>query len=191
MLTYASDVHRAHHPRQPFYDRGGFMAPPEVPERAERIRAALDDAGFAVEEPEPHGLDPVRAVHDPAYVEFLEHVHARWRAATGAEADGEAVGYARAIRGQPDHLPRPVIADLGWYSHDNDAILAGTWTAAVGAVDVTLSAWNAVADGPVATAYALRRADRDTTQPPTRSPVTASSTTSRSPRTRGRPSARG
>ena len=157
VLTFACDAHRLHHPRQPFYDRGGFMAPPEVPERAERIRAAVEHAGFAVEAPEPQGLDPVRAVHDPAYVEFLEHAHARWRAATGAPETGEAVAYARAIRGQPDHFPRPVIADLGWYSHDNDAILAGTWAAATGAVDVTLSAWDAVVSGRAAAAYALAR----------------------------------
>ena len=62
--------------------------------------------------------------------------------ATGAPADGEAVPYARADpRPTARRTPRSVIADLGWYSHDNDAILAGTWAAAIGAVDVTLSAW--------------------------------------------------
>lgn len=74
-----------------------------------------------------------------------------------APADGEAVPYARAIRGQPAPEMPSVIADLGWYSHDNDAILAGTWAASVGAVDVTLSAWKAVADGRARAAYALAR----------------------------------
>ena len=157
MLTFASDAHRRHHPRQPFHDRDGLTVPPEVPERAERIRAAIAAAGFAVEPPAAHGLEPVLRVHTRAYLDFLEHAHARWRAMMGATADGEAVPYARAIRGQPLPETQSVIADLGWYSHDNDAILAGTWAAAAGAVDVTLSAWEAVADGVASAAYALAR----------------------------------
>ena len=158
MLTFASDVHRRHHPRQPFHDRDGLMAPPEVPERAERIRAAIDDAALGpVLRPDAHGLDPVLRVHTADYVEFLEHVHARWRAATGAPESAEAVPYARAIRGQPLDTRFSPIAELGWYSHDNDAILAGTWAAAIGAVDVSLSAWSAVAAGTVLSAYALAR----------------------------------
>jgi len=157
MLTFASDAHRQHHPRQPFHDRDGLTVPPEVPERAERIRAAIAAAGFAVEAPTAHCLDPVRRVHTDPYLSFLEHAHTRWRAMMNAPADGEAVPYARAIRGQPRPETQSVIADLGWYSHDNDAILAGTWAAALGAVDVTLSAWDAVAGGRELTAYALTR----------------------------------
>jgi acetoin utilization deacetylase AcuC-like enzyme len=157
MLTFASDAHRQHHPRQPFHDRDGLTAPSEVPERAERIRAAIDAAGFPVERATAHGLDPVLRVHTRPYVDFLEHAHERWRAMMDAPADGEAVPYARAIRGEPVHDTQSVIADLGWYSHDNDAILAGTWLAATGAVDVALSAWEAVAGGRVNAAYALTR----------------------------------
>jgi acetoin utilization deacetylase AcuC-like enzyme len=157
MLTFASDAHRRHHPRQPFHDRDGLTVPPEIPERAERIRVAIDAAGFAVVAPTAHGLEPVLRVHTRPYVEFLEQAHARWRAMMDAPADGEAVPYARAIRGQPRPATQSVIADLGWYSHDNDAILAGTWAAAVGAVDVTLSAWEALANGRERAAYALAR----------------------------------
>ena len=157
MLTFASDAHRQHHPRQPFHDRDGLTVPPEVPERAERIRAAIEAAGFTVEPPTTHGLEPVLRVHTRAYLDFLEHAHARWREMMTAPVDGEAVPYARAIRGQPLGGAQSVIADLGWYSHDNDALLAGTWAAALGAVDVTLSAWEAVANGRASAAYALAR----------------------------------
>jgi acetoin utilization deacetylase AcuC-like enzyme len=64
--------------------------------------------------------------------------------------------YARPIRQPLNGLHHPIEA-LGWYSHDNDAILSGTWGAARGAVDVTVSAWRAVADGSVHAAYALAR----------------------------------
>ena len=96
-------------------------------------------------------------MHTADYVEFLEHAFARWRAATGAPPEAEAVPYARPIRGQPHGAPHHPIEAFGWYSHDNDAILAGTWAAAIGAVDVTMSAWQAVADGDAPSAYALAR----------------------------------
>ena len=41
VLTIASDAHRRHHPRDPIHDGGRLVPPPEIPERAERIRAAL------------------------------------------------------------------------------------------------------------------------------------------------------
>jgi acetoin utilization deacetylase AcuC-like enzyme len=96
-------------------------------------------------------------VHTPEYVDFLEQAHARWRAATGLDESSEAIAYARAIRDQPHVELEHVIAQLGWYSHDTDPILAGTYDAAVGAVDVTLTAWQHVADGNEQVAYALAR----------------------------------
>src|SRR5690349_4337779 len=158
MLIVGSDAHRAHHPRRPFLDRGVLVEPPEIPERVDRIVAALADAGLgAPVPPVAFGLDPVLRVHPPEYLTFLEHAHERWREVTGQGEDAEAAGYARAIRDQPYDEPTHVIAQLGWYSHDNDAIVAGTWSASVGAIDVTLTAWEAVADGDERVAYALAR----------------------------------
>jgi acetoin utilization deacetylase AcuC-like enzyme len=158
MLTFASDAHRRHHPRTPFHDQGRMIDPPEVPERAERIRAAIAESGLGpVVAPESHGLDPILRVHSADYVEFLEHAFTRWRAATGAPLDAEAVPYARPVRGQPRGAPHHPIESFGWYSPDNDAVLAGTWEAAIGAVDVTMSAWSAVAGGAAPHAYALAR----------------------------------
>jgi acetoin utilization deacetylase AcuC-like enzyme len=158
MLIVASDAHRAHHPREPFLDAGRLIDPPEIPERVDRILAALADAGLGrPETPRPFGLAPVTRVHSPEYVQFLEHAHPRWRDATGLDESSEAAAYARAIRDQPHVELEHVIAQLGWYSHDTDPILAGTYAAAVGAVDLTLSAWEAVADGREHAAYALAR----------------------------------
>jgi len=158
MLIVTSEAHRAHHPREPFRDRGALVNPPEVPERVDRILAALRSAGMATQvAPESFGLDPVRRVHTADYLAFLEHAHARWRAATGVGEDAEAVAYARAIRGQPYDEPPSVIAQIGWFSHDSDPILGGTWSAALGAVDVTMTAWQAVANHNAPGAYALAR----------------------------------
>src|SRR3954452_9519831 len=44
---------------------GGVIPANEVPERAERIRTALEaDGGFAFEPPTEHGTEPILAVHD-------------------------------------------------------------------------------------------------------------------------------
>jgi len=135
-----------------------MIDPPEVPARAERIREAIAAAAIGpIRAPDHHGLEPILRVHSTEYVEFLEHIHDRWRTATNADEHSEAVPYARPIRGQLFDTPRHPIAQLGWYSHDNDAILAGTWAAAIGAADVTLSAWRAVRDGNARAAYALAR----------------------------------
>src|SRR3954454_8535129 len=158
MLTFASDAHRQHHPMQPFHDQGHMVVPPEVPERADRIRAAIEASGIGpVREPREWDRDAILRVHTPGYVDFLEHVHVQWRGATGAAEDAEAVPYARAIRGQDFAGPVHPITALGWYSHDGDAVLAGTWAAAGGAVDVTMSAFDPVASASTPAAYALAR----------------------------------
>jgi acetoin utilization deacetylase AcuC-like enzyme len=158
VLTIASDTHRAHHPRAPIHDGGKLVPPPEVPERAERIRAAIDAAQLGeVRAPDEFGPEPLLRVHASDYVEFLSTAFAEWQAATGEPDDAEAQPYARPIRDQPYAEPRHVVARLGWYSHDNDPILSGTWTAATGAVDVALTAWRAVAEGGAPHAYALCR----------------------------------
>jgi acetoin utilization deacetylase AcuC-like enzyme len=158
MLIIGSDAHRAHHPRRPFLDRGQLVEPPEVPERIDRIVGALAEAQLgAPAPPATFDVERLRRIHPPDYLAFLEHAHDRWRAATGLGEESEAVAYARAIRGQPYDEPPSVIAQLGWYSHDNDPVLAGTWPAAVAAVDITLTAWDAVANGRERVAYALAR----------------------------------
>ena len=157
MLTIASDAHRLHHPRDPIHDGGKLVAPPEIPERAERIRAALEAAAAGeIREPNEFGPEPVLRVHTRDYIEFLMTAHARWRDATGEPETAEAVPYARPIRNQPHVDARHVVAELGWYSHDSDPVLAGTWPAASAAVDIALTAWRAVVDGEAA-AYALCR----------------------------------
>ena len=160
VLTIASDAHRRQHPRDPIHDGGRLVPPPEIPERAEVIRTAITDADLGeIRGPDEFGVEPVLRVHTTEYVEFLETAHARWCAATGNPHDAEAVPYARPIRDQPHGDMPHVLAQLGWYSHDSDPVLEGTWEASTAAVDVALTAWRAVvdADAPDARAYGLCR----------------------------------
>ena len=187
MLTFASDAHRQHHPRQPFHDQGHMIDPPEVPERAERIRAAIATAGIgpilAPDRARPR-TDPARAHRR---LRRVPRARARplARARPNAAEHAEAVPYARPIRGQPLDRPAHPIAALGWYSHDNDAILAGTWAAAVGAVDVTMSALARRGRRRRAAPRTRSRGRPAITRRPTRTPATASSTTRPSPPPRG------
>jgi acetoin utilization deacetylase AcuC-like enzyme len=158
VLTIASEAHRAHAPYAAILDAGKLVPPPEVPERADRILAAIDVNRLGpVHPPQAHGLEPVHRVHSHDYVAFLQHAYADWRAATGAEPGTEATAYARPIRGDAvGRLVHP-IAKLGWYSHDTDPILEGTWDAAIAAVDIALTACDELSAAGRGGVYALCR----------------------------------
>jgi acetoin utilization deacetylase AcuC-like enzyme len=158
VLTVTSEAHRAHHPHGAVLDGGAPVPAPEVPERVDRILDAIDVNELGpLRTPDSHGLDAVHRVHAPDYVAFLRNAYAEWLAATGAEPGREASAYARPIRG--DAIPRLVhpIAKLGWYSHDTDPILPGTWDASIEAVDIALTAGDELRAAGSGGVYALCR----------------------------------
>ena len=139
----------------------------EVAERAERIRTALEaDGGFPFIDPTEHGMEPITAVHDPGLVRFLE---VAWSVHRAQKLDRpfltadtypnrsmfegmspEAV--ARLVR-EPDHAA----GRAGFWGLDSAApLVAGTYVAALAAVDVALTATNLVLAGSTA-AYGLCR----------------------------------
>jgi acetoin utilization deacetylase AcuC-like enzyme len=138
----------------------------EVVARAELIREALEaDGGFEVLGPTEHGLDPILAVHDAGLVRFLET----------ASDEVRRQGYGRdalipdtypvramfegmspeAIAAIPE--PESIAGRAGWWGLDTaNPIVAGTYDAARGAVDVALTTLDLVLGGePVA--YGLCR----------------------------------
>jgi acetoin utilization deacetylase AcuC-like enzyme len=139
-------------------DAGTPVPTPEVPERADRILAAIDvNRVGPVRPPETHGLAQAHRVHSRDYVDFLRRAYSDWLAATGAVPGNEATAYARPIRG--DAVPNLVhpIAKLGWYSHDTDPILEGTWEASIAAVDIALTAGDELRAAGRGGVYALCR----------------------------------
>ena len=87
----------------PIHDGGRLVPPPEIPERAERIRAAIADAGLGeIRGPDEFGPEPVLRVHTTEYVEFLETAHARWCDGNREPADARS----GAVR-PPDPRPAP------------------------------------------------------------------------------------
>jgi acetoin utilization deacetylase AcuC-like enzyme len=139
----------------------------EVPERAERIRAALlADGGFELLEPTEHGPDPIVAVHDPGLLRFLEEAWPQVRAeaivrqalmpdtfAVGGLSEGFGAEARQLVR-----EPRTVAGRAGFWGLDSSTpLVAGTYLAARGAVDVALTAVDLILDGADSAAYGLCR----------------------------------
>jgi acetoin utilization deacetylase AcuC-like enzyme len=135
----------------------------ESPERATVIREALLATGeYVLEPPEPHGPDPIAAVHDLEVIDLVEGVWA------DAIADGHDPGrplipdtfQLRAYAGRMplDQLPARRHDRLGAYCFDTATpIVAGTAAAARAAVDIGLTALDRVLEGGARLAYGLCR----------------------------------
>jgi acetoin utilization deacetylase AcuC-like enzyme len=153
----AGDAHRGHDPAYEV-NHGRVVRPVyERPARAEVLRAALAEAGHPLLGPVAHGLEPVLAAHEPALVGFLEGAWPAWRAAGGPEVlIPDTFALPRLGRSGGRDLAggtgRP-----GWFCFDTATpVVAGSWRAAVEAVDVALTAADLVAGGARA-AFALCR----------------------------------
>jgi acetoin utilization deacetylase AcuC-like enzyme len=157
MKWFHSDGHRRHDPQTEVW--AGLPGPAtEAPARAEAIAAALaaDDA-FDRAGVTEHGLGPVERVHDPALIRWLEQAWAECRALSPQR---EVIPDTVLHPGFGPWASEPASAPLGrlgyWCFDTMTPLVEGTYAAARGAVDVALSALDAVLAGDRA-AYALCR----------------------------------
>ncbi len=134
----------------------------ELPERVDRILAALD--GRPRLEAEPHDDDVLRRVHAPAFVDHLATVHAEWMAGPYDELVGQdrVVPYVfptpAMTQGMPPTRAAATHGRAGEFGYDTMTLVGpGTWEAARAAVDCALTAADLVARGESRTAYALCR----------------------------------
>jgi acetoin utilization deacetylase AcuC-like enzyme len=136
----------------------------EVPARVDTILERLGRlGGYRPVEPETQDETALRAVHDPAMLEFLSSAASRWQAG-GYEAE---VGQDRVVpylfptpaltEGMPVRTAVRVHAEAGRFGYDTCTLVGpGTWEAARAAADCAIAAARLVVDGaPVA--YALCR----------------------------------
>jgi acetoin utilization deacetylase AcuC-like enzyme len=153
-----SDRHRLHEPGGEVWV--GVRTPgTEVPERAERIRAALAGAEFVAAEPQPD--DALLAVHDAELLGYLGRAWPDWEAAGLTRDPGQdrVVPYIfpHPGLGLPPATPAAVTARAGRFAYDTMTLIGpGTWEAARAAVEVAVTAAQLVAGGAPA-AYALCR----------------------------------
>ena len=150
MLTFFSENQTAHAPLREL-NNGEWMDFAESPARVASMLGAL---------PEPHrvhdfGLEPILAVHDAGYVEFLKSAHDEW---LDQGRTGDAIGYAFPVRGRRPLNHDRIDARLGQYGFDAASpIAAGTWQSAYWAAQNALSALDAIITGQTRQAFALCR----------------------------------
>jgi acetoin utilization deacetylase AcuC-like enzyme len=150
----------AHRPTQ-YFSVGRMIRPLENPDRLETLAAALEKLG-ADRRPVPDaGRRPLEAVHDAAYLDFLETAHARFTAlGTAAEVLPNVHPYASAdaaYAGRPPPKVKGIVGLAGWYMGDMScAMTGGTWEAAYWSAQAATAAADAVLGGAQA-AFALCR----------------------------------
>jgi acetoin utilization deacetylase AcuC-like enzyme len=156
MLTIYADTHRLHHGNGELM--GGQIVPCfEMPRRAELVleRVRAENLGEVIA-PRDHGLVPIKRVHSPDYVAFLESAWLDW-SALGRTHD--ALPMTWAVRGMNQRrAPAHIEAKLGFYSFDGGApIQAGTWQAVYGSAQVALEGAAQLSSGGARAAFSLCR----------------------------------
>ena len=157
-----------HHPEQGAYSPsqsmryGRVVAARDHGERTARLLDALGRLGIAAERPRDHGVEPVLAVHDAAYLDFLRTVWEQWSALPehGPEVWPNYFPYENGRLGETARRPCPtrhLAGRIGWYLGDLSAPLGpGTWLSALRSAETAVSAADAVGEEtPVV--YALCR----------------------------------
>ena len=145
MITVsAKELHRLHHVDE--FTPQGLVPSAEKPERVDVIESALIEAGFGESvEASEFGVDPIKRVHSPTYVDFLADAHREWIESEGAPEDTDAFPLVFPTPDTAEKEWTDIRARFGRHSFDTDAIGRHTWQAAVGAVDVALTGQRLVA----------------------------------------------
>lgn len=153
MRVVHSPAHIGHDPES-FVSAGRFAPSPECPERAHRLFAAVEKAGYEILPPLDHGLDAIAAIHPAGYLDFLQNGLSEWQKLPNA-------GPAMMPNMHPGRhmrtLPKNIVGKAGYYMADTACPIGpGTWGAAHDAAQVALTAADLVLAGE-GEAYALCR----------------------------------
>lgn len=157
MKIFYSETNKLHNPSFELFDGGQRMPYLENPDRMERILSVLKERDWAeLLTPEKFGLDPVIAVHDVDYVDFLRSAYEEW---TREETTYEKTSLLPATfppRGWT-HRPKSLLGRTGYYMFDLSApIMDGTYQAALDSANCALSGAKAITVGE-SSAFALCR----------------------------------
>jgi len=156
MKIFYSESHRRHDPPFELFD-GGLRVPYlENPDRMDRILRALRETDWAeMEEPLDFGLDPILAVHDKEYVNFLASCWTEWLDSKPQDSS-VFLPATFALRHHPQK-PKSLLGRGGYYIMDLSAcIVEGTYEAALASANCALSAAQSIGSGQ-RSAFALCR----------------------------------
>ena len=156
MKIFYDETHRRHSPAFEVFDGGQRVPYLESPERMDRILSALRKTDWAeIQPPHDFGLDPLRAVHSDAYLNFLASAWTEWLASAPQDSS-TLIPATFALRRQPQK-PKSLLGLAGYYIMDLSAcIVEGTFPAALASANCALSAAQAVGGGE-RSAFALCR----------------------------------
>ena len=146
MKVFYSEEHRRHEPPFEVFD-GGLRVPYlENTDRMDRILSALAKVDWAeICEPKDFGLDPIHAVHDKEYIDFLASCWTEWLE-SDAKDKSVLLPATFALRRQ-SHRPSGLLGRMGYYLMDLSAcIVEGTYTAALAAANCASSAAEAISN---------------------------------------------
>ncbi|MDN3521087.1 histone deacetylase family protein [Halomonas ramblicola] len=155
-LYYHPDQER--HAPPSFLLRGRPVDSPEGPVRAELLARGLADGGLSLSVPiasdGPLLRDRLARIHAARYLEFLETIHARWRALPDA---AEIVAPNVHPCGGGHHYPRHPVGQVGWHMHDMACPMTAESFAGILASAATAEAAAESVVGGERSAYALCR----------------------------------
>jgi len=152
MNIFYSEAHRKHSPPYEIFDGGHRVPYLESPDRIDRILNALKKTDWAnFVETTDFGLDPIIAVHDQDYINFLASCWTEWLDSDPeVAASPEAHAFLPAtfaLRRKP-RLPTTLLGKGGYYIMDLSAcIVEATFTAALSSANCALSAGQSIANG--------------------------------------------
>ena len=140
MKCFFSDQQSKHAPALELQN-GALVPHAESHLRVEAIKSGLSNLTVPID----HGLAPILAVHDAAYVDFLQRAHRDW---VEAGRPGDAFPYVFPIRGRRPLALDRIDAELGQYAYDcGTPVAAGTWDTVYWSAQSALSALDAVLGG--------------------------------------------
>lgn len=156
MKAAYTDMHTRHAPAE-ITLRGLIAANLEVPGRAEHLLHALQAGGHEIVAPRDFGMEPILAIHDRDYIEFLRTAYTRWHEAfPEGKAGPYACSHASANRHRAS-LPTSIQGQVGYFLSGGSApIDEGTYEAALASANCALEAVKLLEEG-LSEAYALCR----------------------------------
>jgi len=145
MKIFYSEEHRRHHPPFEIFDGGQRVPYYENPDRIDRILSALKKVDWAeLIEPNDFGLDPILAVHDQGYINFIASCWTEWLASDPEVAASPAqhaflpATFALRRKSRPTSSLR---GRGGYYMMDLSAcIVEGTYKASLASANCALNA---------------------------------------------------
>ncbi len=146
MKIFYSEQHRNHYPPYEVFDGGKRVPYFENPDRMDRILTALKNEEWAeFRLPQDFGLDPIRAIHDEGYLNFLASAWTEWLAMDpeiAATPERHAFLPATfALRRKTNRPTSSLHGRGGYYMMDLSAcIVAGTYQSALTSAHCALSA---------------------------------------------------